>query len=159
MTRRTYYDRRNQGLEGEDAGAEPPPPPPQPQNGGSSWLKTVMTIAVSAVVGAVAVDIYRRFTSKNRNPDDEGMVGIGPMGALPGGTSIMPMPLPLPMPWPMPMGGGYGGGFGQQVAPGYRDERPLTEQEKLELQRLKTEEAKAAAAKAQWESWEAGDDD
>lgn len=157
MTRRTYYNnQRNQGLEGEDV--EPPPPPPPP-TGGPSFLKTLMTIAVSAVVGAVAVDIYRRFTSKNRNPEEDGMMGIGPMGSVPGGTSIMPLPLPLPMPWPMPMGGGYGGGFGQQVAPGYRDERPLTEQEKLELQRLKTEEAKAAAMAKQWDAWEAGEID
>lgn len=155
-TRRTYHhhQQRNQ----DEAETDTPPPPPQP-SGGGSILRTGLTIMVSAVIGAIAVDFYKRFFTKTRNTgdDDEQSMGmIGPMGSLPGAPSIMPMPMPLPIPWPM--GGGYG--FGQPVAPqGYRDERPLTDEQKLELQRLKTEEAKAKAMEAQWEAWENEDID
>jgi hypothetical protein len=155
-TRRRYQQDPHRNQEGVETDV-PPPPPPQ-QNTGSGWLRTTLTIAVSAVVGAIAVDFYKRYFSKTRNEGDDGEYQghIGPMGALPGAPSIMPMPMPMPIPWPM--GGGFG--FGQPVAPqGYRDERPLTDEQKLELQRLKTEEAKAKAMEAQWEAWENEDID
>ncbi len=158
-TRRTYHQHRQRNQ--EEADTDVPPIPPQPTGGGGTVLRTILTVAVSAVVGAVAVDFYRRFFSKNRNDggDDEmqGHQMIGPMGALPGATSIMPMPMPLPIPWPM--GGGYGFGAPQAAPPGYRDERPLTKEQELELQRLKTEEAKAKAMSSQWEAWENEDID
>lgn len=157
-TRRRYQQDPHRNQDGVDTDV-PPPPPPQP-SGGSSWLRTGLTIAVSAVVGAIAIDFYKRYFSRTRNTgdDDDAQGMIGPMGAMPGAPSIMPMPMPFPMPFPMPMGGGYG--FGHPVAPqGYRDERPLTDEQKLELQRLKTEEAKAKAMEAQWEAWENEDID
>lgn len=152
VTRRTYSP--NPTPEQEDPGTPPPPEAPAPS--GSSWLATILKIAGGAVVGAVAVDMYRKHFSKTRNEpvDDE---GVSPMGALPGAPSVMPMPMPMPFPMPMPMPGwGHGGGA---LTPNYRDERDLTDHEKLEMQRLKTEQAKADALAAQMRAWEDGDID
>jgi hypothetical protein len=159
MTQRRTYHERNQ-TPGDDGmggvGVDPPPPPP-PAPPPSTWLKTTLSIALGAVIGAVAVDVYRRIKGgMTKNPDDDDMQGgYSAMGGLPGGPSIMPfpMPLPMPMPMPMPMYGGMG------MAPGYRDERPMTDVDKLELARLKAETAKAEAAKAHWDAWENGDVD
>lgn len=160
--RRTYYNRNQDpglGEEEDEQQQQQQPPPPPPASGG--WLRTTMTIAVSAVIGAVAVDIYRRYFSKDRGDgDDMGAATVNPYGALPGAPSIMPMPLPLPMPMPIPWGGGYMGPPQPPAPnPGYRDERPLTEQEKLELARYKAEEAKANAARAHWEAFVAEGED
>jgi hypothetical protein len=169
MTRRFYHQQqRNQQQYsgGEDDPLDPPgggglgggpPPPPQPPPPQSTWFKTTLQIAFGAVVGAVAVDLYRRvFSNKTKNPDDDDMMmGNGQfssMGAMPGAPSIMPMPLPLPMPFPMPMPmGGYGGGYGPP--PGWRDERPLTDNSKLELARIELEKAKADERRAHWEAF------
>lgn len=144
--------------------ADPGFPTPAPQR--SNWLRTALTIAGSAVLGAVAIDFYRKLKSpsvRNDGGDDfDGEGGAPSMlsAAVPGAPTIMPMPMPVPMPMPMPMMPNYGyGGYGGPPPPpaAAPAPAPMTGQERIELARLEAEANKSRESLERLRMWEDGD--
>ncbi len=156
MSRRRTYRNPNgyPPPAAEEPVTDPPVAPgaPDPPRR-SQWLKWTLSVAAGAVVGAVAVDLYRRHFGAQKNPrnDEDGAYTV--TGAVPGAPSIMPMPMPMPLPMPMPMMPPA------QLAPnfGAYDQRPMTDAQRLELARLEAEKAKAEAMTQHLKSWEDGD--
>jgi len=165
MTRRTYRNAEpTPGTTSPGAEAPPPsapPPPPAEGIGTKAWGvgKSLLLAAATAVAAVIAVDFYRKVKSKRDedeltpNPALASSPGMMPqffMGG--GGTQIVPLPLPWPMPgmpmMPQPA----------QVLEQTRNKSELSATEALEMQRLKTEEAKAKALNAQIEAWMEGED-
>lgn len=135
---------------------DPPSPPPAPHPG-SQWLKWTLSIAAGAVVGALAVDFYRKHFSRERNPPDDEGPGGGNTGnplAIGGAPQVMPFPMPMPLPMPMPMPG-----YGMMPAPAANPSSPLTEQQRLDVLRLEAAKAENEALAAQLKAWEDGDID
>lgn len=161
MERRTYNRQRNQTP---TDGETPVAPPPAPSGGG--WLKTGATIAIGAIIGGVAWELFKKHVMRNKS-DDDGDDYAQPMSplALPGAQSIMPMPMPMPMPFPMPMpmpSYGYGPPQPQQSFGGMpepKDDRPLTKKEELELARIKNETLKTQRDLERMRQWEEGEVD
>lgn len=141
---------------------DPPSPPPAAQRG-SHWLKWTLSIAAGAVVGALAVDMYRKLFVRERNPPDDdgpggnnGNSGGNPFGSISGAPQVMPFPMPLPVPMPMPMPG-YGMMQAPAPAPVINPSAPLTEQQRLEVLRLEAAKAENEAIAAQLKAWGDGE--
>lgn len=151
MTRRTY--KNPDPPPPGDPNAQPPPPgPPKPESKAWGFGKTLLTAGATAVAAVIAVDIYRRIRA-GKKEDEEQLIGNPSGGNMPqifmgggGGPQIVPIPLPWPTPGMMMPQPAH---MMEHVQPN-REPSPA---EALELQRLRTEEAKAKALNAQIEAW------
>lgn len=114
MTQRRTYDRNPEG----EPTTEPPraqPAAPKAKSEGTSTIKLLLLAGASAVVGAVAIDFYRKIKGGGGGDgDDHPAPAATPAlpASMPGQTFI-----PMPMMIPMPMGGGMGYGMQQPMPP------------------------------------------
>ncbi len=154
MARRVHYRNQTQDpMTPEAEMPESPEPAPKPR---STALKTFLMTTGGVLLGLVVGDVYRKIT-RNKGPKNDGDDGdfpgsSGMVGAIPGAPSIMPMSMPYPMPMlPMQM----------PMMPNYGHERSssLSDADRLELERLRTEKAKVDVLDEQMKAWEEGEID